>query len=95
MVLEWSFETVTRVEEPAQSYAPPATPASAFTLLTPGVCAAPDGFVWIFFSYLAAERRALFVTTKQAYTYVSDAFLSMLEKQTAQERRRVKACQWC
>ena len=90
MVLEWSFETVTRVEEPAQSYAPPATPASAFTLLTPRVCAAPDGFLLILFSSVAAERRALIVTTKQAYTYVSYAFLSMLEKQTAQERRRVK-----
>ena len=90
MVLEWSFETVTRVEEPAQSYAPPATPASAFTLQTPRVCAAPDGFLLVFFSSVAAERRALIVTTKQAYTYVSYAFLSMLEKQRSQERRHVK-----
>ena len=90
MVLEWSFETVTRVEEPAQSFAPPATPASAFTLLTPRICAAPNVFLLVFFSNVAAERRALIVTTKQAYTYASEAFLSMLEKQTAQERRRVK-----
>ena len=88
MVLEWSFETVTRVEEPAQSYAPPATPASAFTLLTPRVCAAPDGFLLVFFSSVAAERRALIVTTKQAYTYASFAFLSMLNKKSVIERRR-------
>ena len=81
---------MTRAQEPAQSYAPPASPASAFTLLTSRVCAAPDGFLLVFFSSVAAERKALILTTKQAYTYVSYAFLSMLEKQTAQERRRVK-----
>ena len=83
MVLEWSFDTVTRVQEPAQTYAPPATPASAFTL-----CAAPDGLLLVFFSSVAAERRALIVTTKQAYTYASFAFLSMLNKKSVIERRR-------
>ena len=82
MVLEWSFEIVPSDEEPAQSYAPPSTSAFAF--------ASPDGFLLVFFSSVAAERRALIMTTKQAYTYASFAFLSMLEKQTAQERRRVK-----
>ena len=82
MVLEWSFEIVPSDEEPAQSYAPPSTSAFAF--------ASPDGFLLVFFSSVAAERRALTLTTKQAYTYASEAFLSMLEKQTAQERRRVK-----
>ena len=90
MVLQWSFETVTRAQEPAQSYAPPATPAFAFTLLTSRVCAAPDVLLLVFFSSVAAERKALIVTTKQAYTYVSYAFLSMLEKQRSQERRHVK-----
>ena len=90
MVLEWSFEIASSDEEPTQSYAPPSTSASAPALLTPSICAAPDGFLLVFFSNAAAERRALIVTTKQAYTYVSYAFLSMLEKQTAQERRRVK-----
>ena len=88
MVLQWSFETVTRAQEPAQSYAPPASPASAFTLLTSRVCAAPDGFLLVFFSSVAAERRALIVTTKQAYTYASFAFLSMLNKKSVIERRR-------
>ena len=83
MVLEWSFHTVTRVQEPAQTYAPPATPASAFTL-----CAAPDGFLLVFFSNVAAERRALIVTTEQAYTYASFASLSMLNKKSVIERRR-------
>ena len=83
MVLDWSFDTVTRVQEPAQTYAPPATPASAFTL-----CAAPDGFLLVFISNVAAERRALIVTTKQAYTYASFAFLSMLNKKNVIERRR-------
>jgi len=90
MVLQWSFETVTRAQEPAQSYAPPASPASALTLLTSRICAAPDGFLLVFFSSVAAERRALILTTKQAYTYVSYAFLSMLEKQRSQRRRHVK-----
>ena len=90
MVVQRSFETVTRAQEPAQSYAPPASPASAFTLLTSRVCAAPDGFLLVFFSSVAAERKALIVTTKQAYTYVSYAFLSMLEKQRSQRRRHVK-----
>ena len=82
MVLEWSFEIVSSDDEPAQSYAPPSASASAF--------ASPDGFLLVFFSSLAAERRALITTTKRAYTYASSAFLNMLEKQTAQERRRVK-----
>ena len=90
MALRWSFETVRRVQELAKTYAPPASPASAFTLVTSSVCAAPDGFLLVFFSSVAAERKALIVTTKQAYTYVSYAFLSMLEKQRSQERRRVK-----
>ena len=90
MVLQWSCETVTRLQEPAQSYAPPASPASAFTLLTSRVCAAPDVLLLVFFSSVAAERKAFLVTTKQAYTFVSYAFLSMLEKQRSERRRHVK-----
>ena len=81
---------MTRAQEPAQSYAPPASAASAFTLLTSRVCAAPDVLLLVFFSSVAAERKAFLVTTKQAYTFVSYAFLSMLEKQRSQRRRHVK-----
>ena len=73
-------------QELSLTYAPSASPTCAFRLLTSGVCAAPDGFLSVFFSTLAAERIAL----KQAYTYVSFAFLSMLETQRSQERRDVK-----
>ena len=90
MVVQRSFETVTRAQEPAQSYAPPASAASAFTLLTSRVCAAPDVLLLVFFSSVAAERKAFLVTRKQAYTFVSYAFLSMLEKQRSQRRRHVK-----
>ena len=90
MVVQRSFETVTRAQEPAQSYAPPASAASACTLLTSRVCAAPDVFMLVFFSSVAAERKAFLVTRKQAYTFVSYAFLSMLEKQRSQRRRHVK-----
>ena len=90
MVVQRSFETVTRAQEPAQSYAPPASAASAFTLLTSRVCAAPDVLLLVSFSSVAAERKALLVIRKQACTFVSYAFLSMLEKQRSQRRRHVK-----
>ena len=90
MVVQRSFETVTRAQEPAQSYAPPASAASAFTLLTSRVFAAPDALLLVFFSCGAAERKAVLVTTKQAYTFVSYAFLSMLEMQRFHWRRHVK-----
>ena len=47
MVLGWSFDIVSSDEEPAQSYAPPSTPAFAF--------ASPDGFLLVFVSNVAAE----------------------------------------
>ena len=86
MALPWSCEGVPGAQELSLTYAPSASPTCAFRLLTSGVCAAPDGFLSVFFSTLAAERIAL----KQAYTYVSFAFLSMLEKQRFQARRDVK-----
>ena len=90
MVVQRSFETVSRAQEPAQSQAPHASAASALTPLTSRVCAAPDVLLLVFFFSVAAERKAFLVTRKEAYTFVSYAFLSVLEKQQSQRRRHVK-----
>ena len=90
MVPQPSIRTVTSAREPAESYHPPASGASAFGPLPSRVFAAPDALLLVFFSCGAAERKAVLVTTKQSYTFVSNAFLSMLEMQRFHWRRHVK-----
>ena len=90
MVVQRSFETVSRAQEPAQSQGPHASAASALTPLTSRACAAPDVLLLVFFFNVAAERKAFLVTRKEAYTFVCHAFLSVLEKQRTQWRRHVK-----
>ena len=90
MVVLRSFETVSKAQEPARSEGPHASSASALTPLTSRACAAPDVLLLVFFFSVAAERKALLVTQKEAYTFVCHAFLSVLEKQRTQWRRHVK-----
>jgi len=90
MVVLRSFETVSRAQEPAESQGPHASAASALTPLTSRACAAPDVLLLVFFFSVAAARKAFLVTQKEAYTFVSYAFLSVLEKQQSQRRRHVK-----